>query len=73
MTILTPSDEAFILLLIIVYFEDYSDKDYADSYARIHFVLRLGWKEAGIHLLDKLYQGVKKIKLNMVNFSLEIL
>ena len=43
LTIITPSGEAFILLLIIVYFENYADTDYAESYAGIDFVLRSGW------------------------------
>ena len=58
--ILTPSDKAFILLLIIVNFEDYADTNYVESYVGIHFVLCSGWKEDGIHLWSILYQGVKK-------------
>ena len=58
-TILTPSDEAFILLLIIVYFEESADTEYAESYEGKHFVLRSGWQEAGIHLWNNLYSKVK--------------
>ena len=60
MTILTPSDEVFILFLIIVYFEDNADTDYVESYAGINFVSRSGWQEIGIHLWNTLYQRVKK-------------
>ena len=59
-TILTPSDGAFFLLLIIVYFEDNADTDYAESYKGIHFVLRSGWQEAEIHLWNILYQRVQE-------------
>lgn len=59
-TILTSSDEAFMLFLIIVYFEDKADTYYAEFYAGMHFVLRLGWQKAGFHQWNTLYQGVKK-------------
>ena len=31
-SLLTPSDEAFILLLIVVYYEEYADTNYTRNY-----------------------------------------
>ena len=59
-TILTPSDEAFILLLIIVYFEENADTEYNYTYQNKKFVLRSGWQEVGIDLWNTLYVQVKE-------------
>ena len=59
-TMLTPSDEAFILLLIIVYFKDNADTEYTECCVGISFVLRSGWQEAAIHLWNTLYQRIEK-------------
>ena len=56
----TPSGEASIFLLVIIYFEDNVDTEYVECYAGIILLLRLGWQEAVIHLWNKLYQKVKK-------------
>ena len=62
-TILTPSDEAFILLLIIVYFEENADTEYNYKYQNKKFVLRSGWQEAGIDLWNTLYIQVKEDRI----------
>ena len=62
-TILTPSDEAFILLLIIVYFEENADTEYNYTYQNKKFVLRSGWQEAGIDLWNTLYIQVKEDRI----------
>ena len=57
--VLTYSDEAFILLCIIVYYSDYSDTTITEDFADKKFVLKTGWQEAGISLYNRLYQEVK--------------
>ena len=57
--VLTCSDEAFILLCIIVYYSDYSDTTITEDFADKKFVLKTGWQEAGISLYNRLYQEVK--------------
>ena len=57
--LLTPSDEAFILLLIVVYFEEYADTTYTENYEGTSFIEKTGWQEAGIHLYNSLYMKVK--------------
>ena len=57
--LLTPSEEAFILLLIVVYFEDHADTTYAENYEGTSFIEKMGWQEAGIHLYNSLYMKVK--------------
>ena len=52
-TLLTPSDEAFILLLIIVYFEEHANTEFTKLYGKTKFVLRSGWQEAGVHLFTR--------------------
>ena len=62
-TILTPSDEAFILFLIIVYFEENADTEYNYKYQNKKFVLCSGWQEAGIDLWNTLYIQVKEDRI----------
>ena len=57
--LLTPSDEAFILLLIIVYFEEHANTEYTKIFEKSTFVLRSGWQEAGVHLFNELYMKVQ--------------
>ena len=57
--VLTCSDEAFILLCIIVYYSDYSDTTITEDFTDKKFVLKTGWQEAGISLYNRLYQEVK--------------
>ena len=63
LTLLTPSDEAFILLLIIVYFEDHANTEYTKIFKKSTFVLRSGWQEAGVHLFNELYMKVQEDRL----------
>ena len=58
-SLLTPSDEAFILLLIVVYYEEYADTNYAKDYEGKTFIETTGWQEAGIDLYNVLYRKVK--------------
>ena len=57
--ILTISDEAFILLCIVVYYCDYSNSTAQEDYEDKSFVLKTGWQEAGIDLYNQLYQDVQ--------------
>ena len=57
--LLTPSDEAFIFLLIVFYFEEYADTTYAENYEGTSFIEKTGQQEAGIHLYNSLYMKVK--------------
>ena len=42
-TLLTPSDESFILLLIIVYYEKHTDTKFAETFKKEVYVERTGW------------------------------
>ena len=57
--VLTCSDEAFILLCIIVYFCDDSDSTIKEEYAEEDFVRKTGWQESGIDLYNRLYKDVQ--------------
>ena len=61
--VLTCSDEAFILLCIIVYFCEYSDSTIKEEYAEEDFVRKTGWQEAGIDLYNRLYKDVQLDRL----------
>ena len=61
--VLTCSDEAFILLCIIVYFCDDSDSTIKEEYAEEVFVCKTGWQEAGIDLYNRLYKDVQLDRL----------
>ena len=71
-TLLTPSDEAFILLLIIVYFEKHADTQFAETFRKEVYVERTGWQEEGIHLYNDLYREVKEDRVqNSELFDIE--
>ena len=69
--LLTPSDEAFILLLIIVYFEEHANTEYSKVFKKSTFVLRSGWQEAGVHLFNELYMKVQEDCLKNGEMTLE--
>ena len=62
-TLLTPSDEAFILLLIIVYYENHADTK-LENFEKEDYVERTGWQEAGIHLYNSIYRQVKEDRVH---------
>ena len=61
--VLTCSDEAFILLCVIVYFCEYSNSTIKEEYAEEDFVRKTGWQEAGIDLYNRLYKDVQLDRL----------
>lgn len=63
--LLTPSDKAFILLLVIVYFKEHANSGFTKLYERTTFVLRSGWQEAGVHFLISCTLKYRKIVLKL--------
>ena len=59
-SILTPSDKAFLLLLIVVYYEETSDADYVTQHPDKIFIDCKGWQQDGIDLYNKLYIKVRE-------------
>ena len=59
-SVLTPSDKAFLLLLIVVYYEETKDSEIVAKHPEKIFVTCSGWQQAGIDLYNELYVKVKE-------------
>ena len=56
--LLTPSDEAFLLLCAKVYFENHCDIQYNGNPNNNKYIIRSGWQDEGISLYNHLYKRV---------------
>lgn len=56
--LLTPSDEAFLLLCAKVYYENDCDIQYNGNENNNKYIIRSGWQDEGISLYNYLYKRV---------------